>query len=160
MMDSAQFTSEALDLLDETFENHHGIYTDKGTSLLETLATLTAAQASIPVGGRKGHSIAAQVAHFTLYLDVLERFMRGEDIGTVDWEDIWKRVGAVSPEEWEGMKARLEQTYRRVLATVRGFEEWETEPRMSGVLAILAHTAYHLGDIRQALCVVQGADAG
>ena len=40
------FTSILYDLLDETFERVHGIYLDKGTSLLETLATITAEEAS------------------------------------------------------------------------------------------------------------------
>ena len=30
--------NELLETLDETFERHHGIYIDKGTSLFETLA--------------------------------------------------------------------------------------------------------------------------
>ena len=52
-------------LMEETFEaKHHGIYLDKGTSLFETLETISAREASIPVGG-KCASVAAQVAHVT-----------------------------------------------------------------------------------------------
>jgi len=63
--------AQLLDALDETFEQVHGIYLDKGTSLFETLATITAEQASQPVGGRCA-TLAAQVAHVNLYLGVIE----------------------------------------------------------------------------------------
>ena len=59
--------AQLLEALDETFEQVHGIYLDKGTSLFETLATITAEQASQPVGGRCA-TLAAQVAHVDLYL--------------------------------------------------------------------------------------------
>ena len=80
----------------------------KGTSLLETRATISAAEASEPVGGRCP-SIAAPVAHITFYVEVLERYMVGGGVGTVDWEDIWRRVREDTPDEWEGSKAHLEQ---------------------------------------------------
>jgi hypothetical protein len=38
------FTKELFEILDETFEHVHGIYLDKGTSLFETLETITAAR--------------------------------------------------------------------------------------------------------------------
>jgi hypothetical protein len=45
-------------------------------------------------------------------------------------------------------------TYGRVLALTRSFDAWEGEGQISGALAVLAHSAYHLGAIRQALRVV------
>ena len=36
------FTGELFPMLEETFERVHGIYLDKGTSLFETLDTITA----------------------------------------------------------------------------------------------------------------------
>ncbi len=49
-IDSKIFFTEVSRLLDETFENHHGIYLDKGTSLFETLDGIRADEASRPVG--------------------------------------------------------------------------------------------------------------
>lgn len=72
---SDQFNQALFSLLDETFDSVHGIYLDKGTSLFETLATISAAEASIPVGG-KCATLAAQVKHITFYLDVLEHNVR------------------------------------------------------------------------------------
>jgi hypothetical protein len=38
---------------------------------------------------------------------------------------------------------------------MQNLNAWEGEDDIGASLAILAHTAYHLGEIRQALCVVK-----
>src|SRR5215216_4154325 len=103
-IDQEHITQDLFDILDETFVTHHGIFLDKGTSLFETLETITAAEASIPVGG-KCATLAAQVAHVNFYLEVLEDYILEKDRGKVDWGDIWRRVKEVSPEEWQAYKA-------------------------------------------------------
>lgn len=70
-IDQDRCTKELFDILDEAFENHHGIFLDKGTSLIDTLETITAVEASTPVGG-KCATLAAQVVHVNFYLEVLE----------------------------------------------------------------------------------------
>jgi hypothetical protein len=150
----SRFTTELFDLLDETFENHHGIYLDKNTSLFTTLAGINAAEASQPVGG-KCASIAAQVAHVNFYLEVLERYIQEKGVGDVDWGEIWRTVREVTPKEWETLKHQLQQTYQRVLAMLKSDVDWGSEAAIGGALAIVVHTAYHLGEIRQALCIVK-----
>jgi hypothetical protein len=66
-----QFTQALHMLLDETFDTVNGIFLDKGTSMFQTLATISAQEASVPVGGRCA-TLAAQVEHVAFYLDVLE----------------------------------------------------------------------------------------
>ena len=140
-------------LLDETFRNVHGHYLDKQTSLFETLATISAAEASQPVGGRCA-TLAAQVNHVRVYIEVLERYMRGEEVGKTDWAASW-RVSGVDDEEWESLKQRLDAADERLLAMMKGFPTWDGEDEIGGALAILAHTAYHLGEIRQAFCTIK-----
>ena len=140
-------------LLDETFERVHGIYLDRGTSLLETLAPISAETASRPVSSSCA-SLAAQVNHVRFYLDVLEQYMLGEQVGQVDWQSSWQ-VQEVTPEEWESLKARLRAAYERVVATIKRTETWEGEHEVGGALAMVVHTAYHLGEIRQALCTLK-----
>jgi hypothetical protein len=154
IIDQGRFTQELFDILDETFETHHGIYLDKGTSLFETLDTITAAEASRPVGG-KCASLAAQVAHVTFYLEVLERYMLTNDADDVDWGEIWRTIREVTPQEWAELKSKLRQTYRRVFEMMRLIETWDDNIPIGGALAILVHTAYHLGEIRQALCTLK-----
>lgn len=149
-----QLVQELLDILDETFENHHGIYLDRGTSLFETLETIDARKASQLVGATCA-SIAAQVAHVTFYLEVLERYIFANDTSKADWDYIWRTVHEVTPAEWEQLKANLQQTYRRIVAAFQDVSTWESDPHLSGALAVAIHTAYHLGEIRQALCTIK-----
>ena len=148
------FTQELLALLTETFETHHGIFLDRGTSLFETLATISAEQASRPVGG-KCATLAAQATHVNFYLEVLERYMLTGNGGQVDWGEIWRTVRGVSPEEWAGIQSKLRETYQRILEMMRTKESWDDENSVGGAMAIVVHTAYHLGEIRQALCTLQ-----
>jgi hypothetical protein len=150
----AQLVEELFNILDETFENHHGIYLDKGTSLFQTLETIDARQASQPVGATSA-SIAAQVAHVTFYLEVLERYTFTDDTSKADWDYIWRTVREVTPAEWDQLRANLQQTYRRIMTTFKNISTWESDPHLGGALAIAIHTAYHLGEIRQALCTIK-----
>jgi hypothetical protein len=153
-IDQQQFVQDLFDVLDEAFVTHHGIFLDEGTSLFETLDTITAAEASIPVGGQCA-TLAAQVAHVNFYMEVLEAYILKKDIGKVDWGDIWRRVGKVSLEEWQLYKNQLKETYERITSMLQNIEDWNDERPFGGALAIAVHTAYHLGEIRQAMCTVK-----
>ncbi len=153
-IDQQLVTKNLFDVLDETFVKTHGIFLDEHTSLFETLETITAAEASIPVGG-KCATLAAQVAHVNFYLEVLEAYIINKDIGKADWGDIWRRVNQVSEQEWQGYQAQLKETYQRVLSRLQNCEDWNDEKSLGGALGIAVHTAYHLGEIRQAMCIVK-----
>jgi hypothetical protein len=75
----------------------------------------------------------------------------------VNWQDIWERVGEVTPKNWEAQKRKLRESYQRVLATIE--KMGNSDSGISGALAILAHTAYHLGGIRQALGAIRSRPA-
>ena len=140
-------------LLEETFEKPRGIYLDKDTALFQTLETVSAQEASIPVGG-KCASLAAQVAHVTFYMDVLERYVVHNDLTPADWGEVWRTVEKVTPEEWDALKSNLNDAYNRITKIFQDNEVWN-EDTMGGSLAIVVHTAYHLGEIRQALCTLK-----
>jgi hypothetical protein len=151
---SEHFTQALYLLLDETFDNVQGIYLDKGTSLFETLATVSAAEASIPVGG-KCATLAAQVKHVAFYLDVLEEGVRTQTFTKQDWDKIWRETSAVSPEEWETIKSGLRESYDRTKVLIADATEWPSEQEIGGAIGMIVHTAYHLGEIRQALCTLR-----
>ncbi len=69
--------------------------------------------------------------------------------GTSSWQ-----VEAVTQAEWDDLIQRLRASHQRVLATMRGYETWDGEENISSAMAMLVHTAYHLGEIRQALCTI------
>jgi hypothetical protein len=153
-IDQELITQNLLDVLDEAFVTHHGVFLDRGTSLFETLETITAAEASIPVGG-KCATLAAQVAHVNFYLEVVEDYILNKERDNVDWGEIWRRVNKVSTEEWTAYQDQLKETYQRVISMLKNLEDWNDDRPLGGALAIAIHTAYHLGEIRQAMCVVK-----
>ncbi|HEX5690580.1 MAG TPA: hypothetical protein VFX76_11290, partial [Roseiflexaceae bacterium] len=118
-----------------------------------TLATISAEEASRPISARCS-SMAAQVNHVRFYLDVLEQYILNQEVGKVDWQASWQPQ-SVTAEEWEGLKAELRASYERVSRTLKAIEGWEGEDEIGGALAIVVHTAHHLGEIRQALCVIK-----
>lgn len=148
------FTKALYGLLDETFDNVQGYFLDKGTSMFETLATISAEEASLPVGG-KCATLAAQVKHVAFYLDVLEKAVRTEQFERQDWDKIWRETGAVTPEEWDALKSSLRESYNRIKKLINDTTEWSSQQQIGGAIAVIVHTAYHLGEIRQALCCVK-----
>ena len=148
------FTNALYALLDETFDNVHGYFLDKGTSMFETLATISAEEASVPVGD-KCATLAAQVKHVAFYLDVLEKAVRTQQFERQDWDKIWRETSAVTPEEWDALKSSLRESYNRIKTLINDTTEWSSERQIGGVIATIVHTAYHLGEIRQALCSIK-----
>lgn len=151
---SEHFTTALYTLLDETFDHVHGFFLDPSTSMFETLATISAAEASIPVGG-KCATLAAQVKHVAFYLDVLEQAVRTQQFEPQDWGKIWRETKAVTSDEWEGLKSELRASYDRLKALIHDTTEWPSEREVGGAIAAIVHTAYHLGEIRQALCSIK-----
>ena len=154
MSNGQDFTNNLFLLMEETFEaKPHGIYLDDRTSLLETLETVSAEEASIRVGG-KCASLAAHVAHVTFFIEAFERHALQGDNTPPDWGLIWRTVEKVTPEEWEEYKRKLKEAYLRMDRLFHENPIWN-EVNIGGALSILVHTAYHLGEIRQALCTLK-----
>ena len=119
--------------------------------MFETLATISAEEASVPVGG-KCATLAAQVKHVAFYLDVLEYSVRTQQYERPDWGKIWRETTAVTSEEWEALKTQLREICDRIKKLISETTEWPSEQHIGGAIAMIVHTAYHLGEIRQALC--------
>jgi hypothetical protein len=114
---------------------------------LGSLARLTAAEASaVPEGG--GSSIAAHVDHLRYGLELLNLWNRGEEpFADADYSASWKR-STVSQQEWLSLQEALRReasAWREAIRHPRDGSEFE----FTGVVAGVAHLAYHLGAIRQ-----------
>lgn len=153
-IDLADLRAALLINWDEAFTDVTGIFLDHGTSFFETLATISAEDASRPVGGGCA-TIAAQVHHTWFYLDLMNRLGRGEEISRpVDWDGSWA-VGPVDDAEWRQMIDQLRGAHDEVRVFISTFEGWN-ERMIGGAIGMLAHCAYHLGEIRAGLCTVKG----
>jgi hypothetical protein len=150
---------EAFLFLEETFDKHHGIYIDKGTTLFETLDSMTADEASYRASD-KNASIAAHIRHVILYLSVMEQAIRGTlKDEKVNWREIWENDRPVSPDQWKALIAELRQEYAQIRQFLGDPKTWEREDAFGGSIAIIVHTAYHLGAVRQALALMRAREA-
>ncbi len=145
------FTGSLFLILKETFEGPppktSSAFLDQGCGLFQTVEGLTAGDAS-RAARPGGTTVAAHCAHVKFYLDVLHAYMRGSDT-QADWRQSWL-VRTVSPEEWESLKREVRAAYETVSEALRSVEDWGERTVGAGV-AVVAHTAYHLGAIRQIL---------
>jgi len=67
---------------------------------------------------------------------------------------IWRTVEKVTPEQWEEYKRKLKDACLRMDKLFRENPMWN-EDSIGGALSIVVHTAYHLGEIRQACCTLK-----
>jgi hypothetical protein len=123
------------------------ILNPRDAGLLRSLDLLTAESASRR-GPGGGSSIAAHVDHVRYGFELLNRWTKGESpFDSADYSASWQRQ-TVSDDEWADLRARLrDETARweRALTQPRQLNEIE----LKGVIASVAHLAYHLGAIRQ-----------
>lgn len=143
------YTNSFFQLLKETFEgpppDRGSAYLDKGAGLFQTLDRLDAGAASASAGPG-APTIAAHCEHVRFYAVALDELMRGAE-GKIDWGQSWL-VQAVTPAEWDALKEDLRRAYAAVAEHLRSVENLGDEEVGDG-MAILVHTAYHLGAIRQ-----------
>lgn len=140
-------------VLRETFDRVEGMYLDRGTSMFETLATVSAAEASQPVAP-DASNIAAQVNHTTYYIATISEYLRGHRPEGVDWGASWL-VGNVDDARWTELVAALRTAYDDVLMLMADPSAWQDDEPLEGGIALVAHCAYHLGEIRRSLTFVQ-----
>lgn len=145
------FRESLLFALDETFDNVKGMYLDPGDSLYRTLEGISAEQASRPVGTGCS-SIAAQVNHLSFYIDLGCRYMQGENPGKQDWDATWA-ITEVNDDEWAAMKQQLRERHQTLLALINEDPKEADADFVGGAFGMVAHTAYHLGQIRHSLCM-------
>jgi hypothetical protein len=136
-------------LLKETFEGpppqKASVYLDAGAGLFQTIDNLTAEEASRIVSPG-APTIAGHCEHARFYVSVLHQYMQGP-LEKIDWKESWL-VQTIGASEWQALKRELRQSYETVMETLKSLEGWGDE-HAGGGMAIVTHTAYHLGAIRQ-----------
>ena len=144
-----QFAKDLLQLLKETFEGPGptgpSAFLDKGTGLFQTLDGISAEVASAQ--SRPGSStIAAHTEHIRFYVAVHHKLMLGAR-EMINWNESW-RVKTVSEVVWHDLRRDLRKAYSTVNDHLQALNSWG-EDEFSVAMAIVAHTGYHLGAIRQ-----------
>lgn len=141
------FLQPLLYLFRETFEGspagQPSAYLDRETGIFNTLENLSAGQVSKNVSGS---TIAAHTEHSKFYLDRLCEFISGRT-EAVNWEQSWL-IEEVNEAEWTALRDAVRKSYEGVLSCLAETREW-SEDQTGMALGMLAHTAYHLGAVRQ-----------
>lgn len=141
------YLKSVLYLLRETFEGspegEGSAYLDQGVGVFSTLDKLSADEVSREFGGT---TIAAQTEHAKFYLDRICEFMTGRT-ERVNWEQSWLIVD-VNETEWDALRQSARKSYENTLRCLAGIEDW-SEDNVGMAIGMIAHTAYHLGAIRQ-----------
>jgi hypothetical protein len=118
--------------------------------MVETLKSLSAETASKSLGqGRK--PIVSHANHVLYGIELANRALGGEQgvYELADWSVAWK-LETVSDDQWHDLVDRLEQQSKLLIEQISEPREWN-EITLTGSFSIAAHTAYHLGAIRQML---------
>jgi hypothetical protein len=121
--------------------------------LLRQLESIDARAASArPMPGKT--TIAAHVDHVHFGFTLMNRWAAGEPnpFADADWNASWQRT-TVTADQWRALRDNLRQqveTWRKVVANRTAWDDMSA----AGALSSAAHTAYHLGAIRQILAAL------
>ena len=129
---------------------------DRG--LLQSLETLSAADASSSVHG--GATIAAHAQHERYGLSLMNRWARdgGNPFADATWDAAWK-ISAVDAAQWDEIRNGLRDEAHRWLEVLETPRE-VADAELSGMIASIAHLAYHMGAMRQISKAARGPREG
>jgi hypothetical protein len=151
MIPVTDFTKSFFTLLAEIFgvtDAPHGYILDNGqTGMLGTIDKLSAEVASAAPTPEHA-TIASHTAHVLFIVQLFAAFERGEH-PAADWEGSWS-TRVVDDAAWQALRQDLRAAYAGVVARLQVREEWP-EPAIGAMMMLLAHCAYHVGEIRQRL---------
>lgn len=154
-IEKGKFLGSLAYLLRETFEGspegQMSAYLDHGIGFFPTLTKLSASDASREIASM---TIAAQTEHAKFYLDRLCEYLNGRT-EPVRWDDSWL-IETVNDGEWDSLRDGLRKSYENALKCVASVEDW-TEMQTGMAMGMIAHTAYHLGAIRQLAKMLDGS---
>lgn len=130
----------------------------KDAGLLRSLDLLSASAASTRPDA-DGASIAAHADHLRYGLSLMNRWAAGEadPWSTADWTSSWRRSD-VTEQAWAASRQALRAEAERWLSALRAPREYSAM-ELNGVIASIAHLAYHLGAIRQIDRSIRGPSA-
>ncbi|MEX1229037.1 MAG: hypothetical protein WEB58_02280 [Planctomycetaceae bacterium] len=148
------FQKALIKLLVEIFEGPPGdeayLLNPGDPGLLRQLETVNAQAASTrPMPGDT--TIAAHVDHVHYGLTLMNRWAAGEPNpwATADWNASWQRK-TVTEEQWRTLRDNLRREAEQWRSAVAVHADWN-DTTAASALSSAAHTAYHLGAIRQIL---------
>ena len=157
--DTARSLSHLFSELTDGVTSSGGFVLNTGDlGLLRSLDGLSAAEAS--GSANDGATIAAHTQHVRYGLSLMNEWAAkdGNPFANAKWDEAWK-VKAVDEAQWAEIRNGLKEEVRQwveVLSTPREASGVE----YTGLLASVAHLAYHFGAIRQIATSARGPKEG
>jgi hypothetical protein len=162
-MRTAELTPLLVRLFSELADGAHGtagafVLNSGDAGLLQSLDRIPAEKASQSVNG--GATIAAHAQHVRYGLSLMNRWATegGDPFADATWDAAWE-ITSVDAGTWDEIRSGLrEQAHRwlQVLGSPREVADLE----LAGMVASIAHLAYHLGAIRQIDADARGPKEG
>jgi hypothetical protein len=145
---SASLARLFAELVDGTAGFDGGYIVNTGdVGLVKSIDTLSAADASRSTND--GATIAAHVQHERYGLSLMNRWAAqgGNAFADAKWDEAWK-IREVDARQWDEIRHGFKDETRRWLDVLRTPRE-VSETELNGMVASIAHFAYHMGAIRQ-----------
>lgn len=135
------------ELIDGATDTGAGILNAGDVGLLRSLDKLSAAEASHSVND--GATIAAHAQHVRYGLSLMTRWATdgGDPFADATWDEAWKTAD-VDAQQWKEIRNGLRDEADRWLMAL-GAPRDVSNVELTGMIATVAHLAYHLGAIRQ-----------
>ena len=135
------------ELVDGTSPTGGFVLNTADLGLLRSLDKLSSEDASRSVN--TGATIAAHAQHVRYGLSLMNRWASegGNPFADADWDAAW-RLSSVDDPAWQEIRQGLREEASRWLKVLSSPRE-VSEVECTGMIASIAHLAYHLGAIRQ-----------
>ncbi|MGI2326705.1 hypothetical protein [Planococcus sp. YIM B11945] len=136
----------------EAFEGPPSPYTESwftnnqpNAGIFGAMEGINVKQASISI---YGSTLAAHIDHVRYHLWGTNELLKSGVFPEMDWEESWK-IASVDEVKWSQIQEELRNEYARLLKAFDNIQ-W-TEYLANEISGSIAHSAYHLGAIRQML---------
>jgi len=118
------------------------------SGILGILSDVDADEASRSVdgSGKPGTTIASHAEHLRWSLAASTAELRGQPFDE-DWDVSWQ-LTRVDAAQWDRLRIALRTQYEQLAQAIQEQSQLQGDA-LTGVLALLPHTAYHLGNLRQ-----------
>ncbi|MCA9833630.1 MAG: DinB family protein [Thermomicrobiales bacterium] len=148
-MSNDLWKTEILKAIDESYDGTGGVYLDSGTNTLEELQSLTGNQASIVLPGA-GNSVANQVKHLLTTVAIHKPQFEGGEYPDLDWGADWEAT-PLSDDEWQALVTTFAATREQLKNWVQNPVVAEDSAYAGAAIMVVAHLAYHIGQIRHGI---------
>ena len=162
-MHTAEFTTVLAQLFAELVDGAGSgggafILNSGDAGLLRSLDRLSASDASSSAPG--GATIAAHAQHVRYGLSLMNEWAThgGNPFADAKWDEAWA-ITSVDDTQWEEIRTGLRAEAHRWVTTLQAPRDVQGV-ELTGMIASIAHLAYHLGAIRQISKAARGPREG